>query len=367
MQLAKRRIEDPPVGLETRHVFLDTEVFRANYHDLNSSIMRVLARYVKDGIFVLHTTDVTLREVSRQIEAMETELTTRANKVFKDLSRWNNRYRSDDLHLPVPDSLSEPAQPNRAYSDFEWILRFEWNSQEHRASELVIGPVLDRYFDRQPPFDSKGGKEFPDAFALLALQNWCTRMKQRVYVVSKDKAMRRAADDFDCLVAIDDLESLFALVTAAQDHDFAETVSDAFEEPPLRNQLQDTLIENIGGVGALYDGDKYDAEVSSMEIVELEEIENVALLRVDQDQASCLVRVKLLVSAEIDYEDVSEAAWDNEDKRYMFAEWDSTDIQDSFSTKVFVELQRDGESIALSSAQFVQHDLTVRDYFDPHS
>ena len=365
--MANTPIEEPSVGLETRHVFLDTEVFRANHHDLNTNIMRVLARYIEDGIFLLHTTDVTLREVSRQIGAMEAELITRVNKVFNDLSRWNNRYRYDRHHLPVPDPLREPTQLNRAYSDFEWILRHDWHSQEHRASELAIGPVLERYFDRQPPFDTKGGKEFPDAFALLALQSWCTRTEERVYVVSKDKAMQRAVGVCDCLVAIDDLESLFALVTAAQDHDFAETVLDAFEEPPLRNQLQDSLVENIGWVGALYDGDKHAAEVSSMEVVELEEIEDVTLLRVDQDQASCLVRVKLLVSAEIDYEDVSEAMWDNEDKRYMFAETVSANIQDSISTKVFVELQRDGENIALSSAQFVQKDLTVTDYFDPYS
>ena len=364
--MTNTRVEEPPVGLGTRHVFLDTEVFRANQHDLHSNIMRVLARYIEDGIFVLHTTDVTLREVSRQIEAMEAELTTKANKVFNELSRWNNRYRSDRHHLPVPDPLSEPAQPNRAYSDFERILRYDWHSQEHRASEMVIGPVLERYFDRQPPFDTKGGKEFPDAFALLPLQNWCTRTEERVYVVSKDKAMQRAADDCDCLIAIDDLESLFALVAAAQDHDFAETVSDALEEAPLRDQLRDTLSENIGWVGALYDGDKYDAEVSSMEVIELDEIENVALLRVDQDQASCLVHAKLLISAEIDYEDVSEAMWDNEDKRYMFAESVSANIQDSISTKVFVELQRDRESIALSSAQFIQQDLTVQDYVDPY-
>ena len=365
--MTNRRTEEPPVGLETRHVFLDTEAFRANYHDLNSDIMRVLGRYVSDGVFVLHTTDVTLREVRRQIDAMESDLRTKANKVFNDLSRWNNRYRSDRHRLPVPDPLSEPAEPSRAYNDFEWILRHEWNAKEHRAAELVIGPVLDRYFDHQPPFDTKASKEFPDAFALLALQNWCTSAEERVYVVSKDKAMRRAADNCDCLIAIDDLECLFALVAAAQDHDFAETISVAFDESPLCDRLQDTLSENIGWLGALYDGDKYDAEVASMEVVELKEIENVTVLHVDQDQASCLFRVKLLVSAEIDYEDVSEAMWDNEDKRYMFAEAAATNIQDSISTKVFVELERDGESIALSSAQFIEQDLTVTDFFEPHS
>ena len=80
-------------GLETRNIFLDTEVFRSYGHNLNAKTMRVLGGYVADGIFVLHTTDVTLREVSHQIGAMERELTNRANKVAKELTRWNDRYR----------------------------------------------------------------------------------------------------------------------------------------------------------------------------------------------------------------------------------------------------------------------------------
>ena len=356
--------EEHPVGLETRNIFLDTEVFRSNGHNLNTKVMKLLGRYVADGIFVLHTTDVTLREVSKQISVMERDLTNRANDIAKKLTDWNKRYRFDHHHLPVPDPLSEPAQPSVAYGDFEWILRHDWNAREHSAAELPIGPVLDRYFNRQAPFDKERSKEFPDAFALLALENWCADSQERIYVVSKDEAVRRAADESDHFIAIDSVENLFALVAAAQDHNIAETISDVFDEPPLLNSLQDTLSENIGWVGALYDGDKHDAEVVAMEIIQIEEIENLTVLRVDQDQVSCFARVKLLVSAEINYEDVSEAMWDNEDGRYFGAESVVTEIQDSVTTRIFVELERDGEDITLSSARFIAQDITVTDYFD---
>ena len=168
----------------------------------------------------------------------------------------------------------------------------------------------------------------------------------------------------DHLIAIDSLDLLFALVTAAQDHDIAETISAAFDEPPLLDELQDTLSKNIGWVGGLYDGDKYDADIVAMEIVEIEEFENLTVLRVDQDQVSCLARVKLLVSAEIDYEDVSHAIWDKEDGCFFGAESVVTEIQDSITTRIFVELERDGEDITLSSAQFIAQDLTITDCFE---
>ena len=356
--------EEHPVGLETRNIFLDTEVFRSNGHNLNSKMMKLLGRDVADGIFVLHITDVTLREVRRQIDAMETELRNRANKVARDLKRWNNRHRYTRHHLPVPDALSEPAQPSAVYVEFERLLRHDWNAHVHSAADTPIESVLDQYFNRQAPFDKDGSKEFPDAITLLALQNWCAREQQNMYVVSKDEGVRRAADERDELIGIDSLEDLFALVADAQDHDVADTVSEAFDEQLLHAALQDTLSRSIGWVGVLYDGDRYDADVTAVEMVKLEEIDDITALRIDQDRVYCVAHVKLLVSAEIDYLDVSGAIWDKEDGRYYGAESAVTEVRNMVTAKIFVELERDGEDMTLSSAQFITQDLAITDYFD---
>ena len=93
------------VCLETRNIFLDTEVFRSCGHNLNAETMKVLGNYIADGVFVFHTTDVTLREVRRQLGEMERKLTNRANKVAEELKHWNNRY-------PVgPPSPAGPGSP----------------------------------------------------------------------------------------------------------------------------------------------------------------------------------------------------------------------------------------------------------------
>ena len=337
--------EEYPVGPETRNVFLDTEVFRSYRHNLNAKTMEVLGRYVEEGIFVLHTTDVTLREVSRQLGAMESELTNRANKIAKDLARWNKRYRFDHHRLPVPDLLSEPSQPSRAYRDFEWTVLYDWKARKHCGANLSIGPVLDQYFNRQAPFDEEGSKEFPDAIALLALENWCADAQERIYVVSRDKAVQRAAHAHAHLIAVGSLERLFALVASADDHGLAERVVAAFDETPLFQELQDTLSENIDEVGALYDGDRHDGEVLSTEIAELEEVEDVTVLRIGQDQVACVPHVRLLVAAEVEYTDLSYAMWDGEDKRYYGAESAVTTVRDSVAAKIFVELDRDGEEV----------------------
>lgn len=297
--------DEHPVGLETRNIFLDAEVFRSNGHNLTTEMMKVLGDYLADGVLVLHTTDVTLREISRQIRAMESKLTNHHNKVVRDLTRWNNRYRFARHHLPVPDPLSEPTQPTSAYQDFARRLRHDWNAREHSSADLPIGPVLDQYFSGQAPFDEDGSKEFPDAIALLALQAWCASAQESIYVVSRDKAVQRAAKERDHLVAIESLDHLFALITAAEGHNIAETIWAAFDKQSFLDELQETLSDRIAWVDVLYDGDAYEADILATEIEEIEETEDITVLRVDQDSVSCLARVRLLVSAEIDYQDVS--------------------------------------------------------------
>ena len=334
--------DEQSLGLETRNVFLDTEVYRSYGHNLSTKMMKVLGNYVEDGILVLHITDVTLREVSSQINTMERELTNRANRIAKELAFWNNRYRSDGHRLPVPDPLSEPADPSRAYLDFDSTLCHDWNVRKHLADDLSIGQVLDQYFGRKAPFDKEGSKEFPDAITLLALKDWCVRAQERIYIVSKDKAIQRAARGCDWFISVSSLDSLFALVTSAKDSNTAKTISIAFNEPPLVNDLEDALTTRIDQVGGVYDGDRHDGEVLGMEIVELVEVENVTVVRVDQAQDACVADVRLLISAEISHTDLSEAIWDHEDGRYFGERSVVTEIQDTVAAKSFVELKRDG-------------------------
>ena len=351
-------------GLRTRNVFLDTEFYRSSAHNLRTKMMKVLGNYVTDGIFYLHITDVTLREVRNQISTMEREMTNRANKVAKELAKWNNRYRSDHHHLPVPDPLSEPSDPSRAYLDFEQILCHDWKAHKHRAADLSIGPVLDQYFGRRAPFDKKRSKEFPDAITLLVLENWCLQTQERIYIVSKDKAVQRAAAESDWLMPVDSLDCLLGLVAEASSSDIAKTLSIAFNEASLVKDLEDALSHQIGELGGVYDGERDDGEVLGMELVELVEIEDVTVVRVDQAQDACVADVRILITAEINYTDLSDAIWDSEDGRFLGGESVVTEIQDTVAAKIFVELKREEDGVTLASVQFLTQDLTVSDDFD---
>ena len=359
---------DPPVGLETRNVFFDTEVFRSCGHNLDSGLMWVFGCYMDDGVFEVHTTDVTLREVARQLLAMEREVTARANKAADGLRRWNKRYRRKQDQLPVPDFLTEPAEPGAAYREFERIVRHEWNAKEHCAADLLAGPVIDRYFANEPPFDQPNSKkEFPDAFAIVALEDWCSRTEQRIYVVSKDQAVFRAADASEHLIGIESLESLLALVVSAEGHDVGQVVLTAFEEPSslLLSELQQTLLRDIDSARFVYGGDRDDAEVVGVEIVEIEDVEDVTVLRVAQDRVACVAHVRLVVSAEVHYLDSSppQPVSGRNDHRFSVEISAVTHVEDRVGAYIFFEVAVDGEAVMPFSARFFSRPLFVTDSF----
>ncbi len=362
--MAKRREREQPVGVESRHVFLDTEVFRSCAHDLSAKPMQILGRYVEDGVFVLHTTDVTLREARRQIGEAERELANEVDKVARRVERWNRRYRHARDRFPVPESI-EPSEGGAAYRQFARIVRHDWNAHVHAAADLRAGPVLDRYFERRAPFDDRGSKEFPDAFALLALEGWCVGAQERVYVVSKDKAVGRAAEASEHLIAVCDLDRLFALVASAEGHRIADAVRGALDGPSHRGALQEALACAIGMVGGVYRGDRYfDGDVLAMEVEDVEAVADVRIMRVDEERVACVADARLAISAEIDHTDLSEAWWDSEDQRYYGAASRVAEVRDVVAAKVFVELERDGEELTFGSAGFLSQDLVVSDDID---
>ena len=55
-----------------------------------------------------------------------------------------------------------------------------------------------------------------------------------------------------------------------------------------------------------------------MELVELVEIKDVTVVRVDQARDACVADVRMLITAEINYTDVSDAIWDSEDGRLLW-------------------------------------------------
>ena len=75
--------------------------------------------------------------------------------------------------------------------------------------DVAPGPIFKKYFEQRPPFGNKDKKsEFPDAFAIAALDGWCKKNSAPMYVVSGDPDWKRACKDNPDLIYVERLDEL---------------------------------------------------------------------------------------------------------------------------------------------------------------
>jgi PIN domain len=80
-------VRKPTEPLRTRHIFLDTEVYRRAGFNLFNSPFTLLAREVDAGRIVLHVSDITLAEIQRQLREIVLEHAAQAKRLARDFNR----------------------------------------------------------------------------------------------------------------------------------------------------------------------------------------------------------------------------------------------------------------------------------------
>jgi hypothetical protein len=114
--------ENANAGLKTRHVFLDTEVYRRYGHNLHDKVLQRLLQLTKDHISTLHITDITLEEIKRQLCDMAAEVAQAMNKGNRLLRNWRSvrsRYSGDQ---PAPADVDAAALAKEAVRAFDYTL-----------------------------------------------------------------------------------------------------------------------------------------------------------------------------------------------------------------------------------------------------
>ena len=167
--------------LFSRYVALDTSFIISNGFNFRSQEMLTLARLGAAGDLSILVVDITLREVEKKIkEAVRTA---------------SKKLRQSDLSvlraLPLFRRFGDVYGEERIiqYIDHSFN-RFIKSAHVKIINSDTVQPsrVFNRYFSQQPPFTIKNNKkaEFPDAFALEALNLWCQEHGERAYLISND-------------------------------------------------------------------------------------------------------------------------------------------------------------------------------------
>jgi hypothetical protein len=189
----------------------------------------------------------------------------------------------------------------------------------------ALEEVLTRYFDTKPPFAKKESKrhEFPDAFALLTLENWAAANSTLVLVVSHDNDWNTYIEASDRLVGITDLVlALGAFQDEAAAYSCREILQMIRNGDPLGigDAIKGALQEQQDKIDVSVQADSQfsvDDEYSdvSIEYVGIQDLESDSAIEAVEFDGQKLVG-RILISA------VAHMA-----THFTFAKWDSVDSE----------------------------------------
>jgi hypothetical protein len=236
-----------------RNLFLDTSVFVRAQFNFDSRQLQAVRSLVVDGRIAVLTTEITLREVRARIRALlEDAAASRVPWILRRSSLPDVQERCDPIDVDaIERDLLRQLDEFLASIDVHTV----------PLENSVLPPVLDKYFNREPPFGvGKNKAEFPDAFALAALEAWCGRNDSTLAVVSFDTAMLASCPAQGPLFGYGELARYLDEV-ASEDEALSEFVREAIwqHEDEMRegareafSELEFTLTDQLGAVGDVH-------------------------------------------------------------------------------------------------------------------
>ena len=337
--------------LETRHVFLDTEVYHKLKHNAANVAFKLLAAHVGEHRVVLHVTDITLAEINRQIVEDVEQSRAALARIEKDLTRW--RY-TDGTIGPTPELTGATA--HALFDALASFVKKDCRAQMHMAMSYLTADVFADYFSRKPPFD-KGDKEFPDAFMIKTLEAWCATHGECMYVVTQDKAMQRHVETSSRLLLLPSLDDILAAARATAEPDGgAEVIADKLlNAPNFDNNLERAIEAHVDELIIDYTGDLPEGEVTGVSFEGVIQFLDYRIVAKTSARLSLLFNIDAEIAASVAYEDRHLAMYDREDDQWIGADWETTEVKDSITLEMFVEIE-------IPSGQFANSELLRTEY-----
>ncbi len=213
----------------------------------------------------------------------------------------------------------------------------------HHASRRPGSDIFKAYFERRAPFDGKSPKEFPDAFVIEALEAWCTEQKTRMYVVTADKAMRRAASTTATLIPLATLDELLEAATIEHSPDVLQTVEAILSQADFTGRLTEAIDNAIQWAGIVYIGDLNRGEAQGVERVSDPFITDWTVISAEEGSYGLVIEVSVDLLVQVHFLDLSMATYDSEDGRYYGAQPSAAQVaEDGATVRIFVQVSEDG-------------------------
>lgn len=319
--------------LKTRNIYIDTEVFVSNNFFHGKNLQR-LARYGNLQTIYIFITEITKYEIQNNIKENLLNAQNEINKLRQLMSNKGRILKNIDafkpyLELPKLDLGVNFDQLSQDLDNF--ILNGKIQSIPH--SNADINDVVKKYFDQSPPFGSGKKYEFPDAIVLSAIENWCTKNRTKIYVISNDPDFKNFVSSN--IIVISSVKIMLDKIINQYNADEIEWVNEIFQihEEEIVNKINEAFIEK------LIDEISFDINISDVNVLNIS-LHDKSLVE-DNKHYEFIFQLDFTINftADVTYDDYSHSVYDKEDDKYYFYESQTRtiEVETTQTTEISIE------------------------------
>lgn len=287
-------------------VFLDTNVYIGANYIFDSGNLSTLKNLANSGKITVLNTSATIGEVKQHIKDDISAAVKQYNRVLRKEMPVLNGDSVFNLNELDEDQVIDSVTAK--LNDFIRIS----SSEQISLNPLDAEKLLDDYFNKIPPFESKKPNEFKDAIMINAVKQFQSNTKQQICIVSNDKGLRQAFSNNCNYIVFEYLSGFLKHYNQSEEElaSISEFISDKIDDcvfdEVIKEYLSDFDIDR--GYYGEWNCDSGEIEAISCELLYIEENDKkyIANISIDLDLA-----------IDITYRDEDTSYYDKDEDAYL--------------------------------------------------
>lgn len=330
--LTERQIKEKIASGSISAISVDTAVFDNYQCDLDHAVLARLDQFRNSGVKLL-LSEIVINEIKSHIanEALETQRSLQA-ALKKHSRRWKLKKNLDPVKAELNLGLNAVQVAQEQVDSF--LLTVGAQVVPATGKGDLTAEVLRRYFESVTPFETRETKkhEFPDAFALLSLEQAAADRDTLILCVSPDKGWATFAEKSERLVIVPKIAAALSLFNDSGRNVAEKIVAmwKANSATALDSELERAFEVFLDGRSFHIESDSelsYDSELTSavLQFVDVDTIESPAVIAADDSQVTFTVKAQATIGFEAEFSFYAHDSVDGHDiglgSRSSYIEW----------------------------------------------
>ncbi len=191
--------------MEYDAITIDSNIFDANGLNLESGLLHQLTQF-KEGSAEFILSEIVVREVHRHLAEQARKVKEALGSAIKRSAQ--NGILDDNAHAALTAIYDKAVDPrSAARGRLQNFVNETGCARVVPAEEANMKKLIGMYFGPIAPFeDAKNKKyEFPDAIALITLEDWAKANGKKILAISKDGGWKKFAETSEWIDVQEDL------------------------------------------------------------------------------------------------------------------------------------------------------------------